>query len=263
MATGQIFLSTPFGHIMPYYFYLVSIIVGMNIALLLWFEQNMVISTVALTIWIAIWVASTAVFATVHYLTFKKAIDPQLMRIFSFFLFGLLFVFASPKAYSPLSYNLLFFLTLVLFILNGVFCSNQLFRATIIKKELGFANRENYVSKTKDDLLKIPNISEKDVDLLVYYLKSSLNAFVQGDLEKSFMDAFKIAFDNHGKSFEGIYTLPEDIARHQHYANIRDSLSHAKHTPKNKNEQQKEKIIRLEEMKKSLYMENLKISRDN
>ena len=124
-------------------------------------------------------------------------------------------------------------------------------------------NRENYVNKTKDDLLKIPNVLEKDVDLLIYYLRSSLDAFVQGDFEKNFMDAFKIAFDNHGKSFEGIYKLPENHTRQQHYADIRDCLAHAKHTPKDKNEQQKEKIVRLKEMKRKPIEGNTKDFDDN
>ena len=73
------------------------------------------------------------------------------------------------------------------------------------------------------------------------------------------MDAFKIAFDNHGKSFEGIYRLPENVERQQHYADLRDCLSHAKHTPKDKTEQQKERLKRIEETKKRLFKETLKI----
>jgi len=257
MFVGQLFLATPFGHLISYYFYLVSIVVGMGIALFLWFSQN----SHNFPIYVVVWALLTTAFAISHFLTSKKAGIPPFTGVFSFFLFVLLFVFSIPKNFSPSAYDLLFFLTLALFIINGIFCSNQLFRATVLKKELGFSNRESFVDKTKDELLGKPNVLESDVDLLVYYLKSSLDAFVQGDLERSFMDAFKIAFDNQGKPFEGIYRLPEDVGRQQHYADIRDCLSHAKHTPKDKDEQQKERLKRIKEVKKNLYKETLKLLR--
>jgi hypothetical protein len=99
--------------------------------------------------------------------------------------------------------------------------------------------------------------AEPDIDLLVYYLSSSLESFVYGDLDRSLMDAFKI-IDNKGTAFKTVYTLQLDEEQWKHLKNIRDSLSHA-HIRQNKKEEEKEMLQTLKELRKTLFQETLEV----
>ena len=259
MFLGQTLLIMPYGHFISYYFYLVSCVFGSGITLLLWFFQHALTSLSYIGIYFGFWASLVIIITLSHYFTCKRDGAPSLLGAFSIFFFGLLFVFGTSKTISQSVYDQLFFLTLALFVFTGVFGVNQLFRGAMLKKELKIINRETYPSQVKDELMKKTNACEGEVDLLAYYLKSALNSFVEGDYERSFMDAYKIVFDNKRKAFEHIYVLPENTERQQYFANIRDALSHAKHSIKGKKENDKERLDRIKESKKKLYKSTLEL----
>jgi hypothetical protein len=62
---------------------------------------------------------------------------------------------------------------------------------------------------------------------MMYYYDNSLHNFIVGNYEASFMDAYKIAFDNEGRAFKKIMVFPttEQSAK---YSEIRAKLVHAK-----------------------------------
>jgi hypothetical protein len=139
---------------------------------------------------------------------------------------------------------------------------NLTFRTLTVNKKLGVRDRNRYLRKTKDDLKKK---AEKDVhadiDLLIYYLSSSLDSFIDGDFERSFMDAYKIAFDNRRKAFKTIYVLPEDKEREKHFSEIRNLLSHAHLEKRKKSEEddETEDLQKLKDLKKKLFRETLEL----
>jgi hypothetical protein len=134
----------------------------------------------------------------------------------------------------------------------------------VLNRELKIRDRNEYLRKNKDDLLEkyTSADAEADIDLLMYYLSSSLDSFVYGDFDRSFMDAYKIIFDSRGTAFKTIYTLPENKDRRKHFTDIRDILSHACITEKKKGEKETEEkkyIQKLKELKKGLFRETLEL----
>ena len=133
-----------------------------------------------------------------------------------------------------------------------------------LNRKLGISDRNKYLRKTQDDLTKEFTSEDvhADIDLLIYYLSASMDSFVNGDFERSFVDAYKIAFDNNRKAFQTIYVLPEDKKRQKHFSDIRNMLSHAhlSHKDKKEDEEEKKKALqKLKELKKVLFKENLEL----
>jgi hypothetical protein len=131
----------------------------------------------------------------------------------------------------------------------------------VLNRKLGIRDRNNYLRKTKDDLFeKNTNVDARaDIDLLMYYLSSSLDSFVDGDFERRFMDAFKI-IDEKGTAFKTIYTLPISEDQWKRFKNIRNNLLHARITEDKKEEKENEKkeyLRKLKELKKGLFRDTL------
>ena len=80
----------------------------------------------------------------------------------------------------------------------------------------------------KEKLLKMFHDLETDVDLIIYYFNSSLERFIEGDFRSSFMDSYKIVFDNEGSPFAKIFVLPNLKEKLKSYSEIRAILVHAK-----------------------------------
>lgn len=260
MFLGQILLI--FQHGFSYPFYSSSFTATIWVSALIWFASHMLLSE-STDILIFFVVAGTliALPLIIHLLTKKRTATIQMIPIFSVFFFGLLIALSNPKTLPSESYDSLFFLTIVLFTLTSIFGLNIAYRTMMLRKELKISNRNQYLRKTKDDLLKkhTDKKAQADIDLLTYYLISSLDSFVYGDFERSYMDAFKI-IENRGTAFKTIYTLSMDEEKWKHLEDIRNNLSHARIREDKKDKtEDKEDLQKLRELKKGLFQETLDI----
>jgi hypothetical protein len=260
MFMGQVFLFTPFS--VSYFFYIFSCFSVIAISMLFWIAQHTPYEAIYVTIYGIAVGFLVAIPFVVHWLTRKRIGTIPMVPMFSVFFFGLLIVLSTSQTASNTTFDTLFLLTIVLFIITSIFGLNITFRTMVLNRELGISDRNKYLRKTKDDLLeKYTNAdTEADVDLLIYYLSSSLDSFVYGDFDRSFMDAYKIAFDSNGKAFKTIYILPENKERSDDFADIRHNLSHARITEKKKGKketEEKKDLQKLKELKKGLFRKTL------
>jgi len=259
MFLGQMLLLTPFSASYP--FYVFSCFSVTTISVLYWIARLLPYSDVSLVIYVAIVILLVAVPLGVHLFTRKRIGTGHMVPAFSIFFFGLLLTFGISQPIESSTQNSLFVLTIILFIITSILGLNLSFRTMILNRKLGIRDRNNYLRKTKDDLLKkyTDENVHADIDLLIYYLSSSVDSFVDGDFERSFMDSYKIAFDNQRKAFKTIYILPENKEREKHFSEIRNLLSHAHLSNKNKTEEEEEKkaLQKLKELKKGLFSETL------
>lgn len=254
---GQVLLLSPFGFSYPFYTF--SFAEAMFISVLIWLFSHVPFSELAVLIYFVVVAALIAVPLTMHWLTRKIILAIPMIPIFSIFFFGLLIVLSNAKTVSSVSYDLLFLLTIVLFILTSIFGLNITYRTMMLRRELRINDRNRYLRKTKEDLLKkYPKTdAHSDIDLLIYYFSSSLDSFVYGDFDRSYMDAFKI-IENRGTAFKTIYTLPMNEEQWKHLKDIRNNLSHARITEGKKEEEvDKEELQKLKELKKGLFRETL------
>jgi len=257
MLMGQVLLLSPFGFSYPFYTF--SFAEAMFISVLIWLFSHVPFSELAVLIYFVVVAALIAVPLTMHWLTRKIILAIPMIPIFSIFFFGLLIVLSNAKTVSSVSYDLLFLLTIVLFILTSIFGLNITYRTMMLRRELRINDRNRYLRKTKEDLLKkYPKTdAHSDIDLLIYYFSSSLDSFVYGDFDRSYMDAFKI-IENRGTAFKTIYTLPMNEEQWKHLKDIRNNLSHARITEGKKEEEvDKEELQKLKELKKGLFRETL------
>jgi hypothetical protein len=254
---GQVLLLGPFGFSHP--FYVFSFVEANFISLLIWLPNHISNSELGVPIYFGVAALLIAIPFAIHWVTKKKNGIFSLIPIFSIFLFGLLIILSNAQNVSITSFDMLFLLTVVLFALTSVLGMNMTYRTLMLNRELKIRDRNHYLRKTKEDLLgkyKAPD-AEPDIDLLLYYLSSSLESFVYGDLDRSFMDAFKI-IDNKGTAFKTIYTLQLDEKQWKHLKDIRDRLSHAR-IRQNKKEEEKEMLQTLKELRKTLFQETLEV----
>lgn len=259
MFIGQVLLLTPFGFSYP--IYTISFTEAIFVSLLIWFSSHVSSSELAVLTYFVVVTALIAIPLAIHWLTRKRIDVIPMIPIFSIFFFGLLIALSNAKTMPSTSYDSLFLSTIVLFILTSIFGLNMAYRTMMLNRELKISDRNQYLRKTKDDLMKkyTNTDAHADIDLLIYYLSSSLDSFVYGNFERSYMDAFKI-IDNQGKAFRTIYTLPMNEEQWKHLGDIRNKLSHARITEgKKERKEEKEDLQKLKELKKGLFRETLDI----
>jgi len=257
MFMGQVLLLSPFGFTYPFYTF--SFTEAIFISVLIWLSSHMPFSELAVLIFFVVVAALIAVPLTIHWLTKKRIGTIPMIPIFSIFFFGLLIALSNAETLPRTSYDSLFLLANVLFILTSIFGLNIAYRTMMLNRELKINDRNQYLRKTKDDLLKKHTSTDAhaDIDLLIYYLSSSLDSFVYGDFDRSYMDAFKI-IDNKGRAFKTIYTFLMKEEQWKHLKGIRNNLSHARIT-EGKKEETEEELQKLKEIKKKLFRETLGI----
>lgn len=251
---GQVLILTPYS--IAYPLYLVSSFGGTTISLLLW------LSRVAPSI--PIYLASVFVIVVIplaiHTYTRKKALSFPVLHFYSIFMFSLVIIFGFQGQLQVS--NSLFEVTLFLYMLVAIFALNTSFRTMVLSQELKIRDKTSFLVKAKEDLSKkfTSDDAQSEIDLLLYYLSSSLDSFIDGDFQRSFIDAFKIVFDNKREAFKNIYVLPENKEQYKHFAEIRDNLSHA-HIRNTKGEKSKEKqyVNKINKLQKELFEENLNL----
>jgi hypothetical protein len=202
----------------------------------------------------------------VHLFTRRRLGDFPMISTFSIFFFGLLLIFGLSQKIEGNTLDTFFGLTMLLFSITSIIGLNMSWRTLILNRELGIRDRQRFILKTKDELLK-KNANQdvrNDVDLLMYYLRSSLDSFVEGNFDDSFMDAYKIVFDSKGTAFKAIHVLPENKDRQKRFREIRNCLSHAhidERKTKETNEEKKKDLQKLKDTHKRLFQDNLDILR--
>jgi len=149
--------------------------------------------------------------------------------------------------------------TILLFVITSVLGLNNAYRTLILNKKLRINNRNTFLLKTKEGLkTKYKGEDEQaDIDLLTYYLSSSIDSFVYGDFDRSFMDAFKI-IDNQGTAFARIYVLKIGETEWKRLRDIRNNLSHAKISG-DKEDLEEGQLKALKDLKKNLFQETLNL----
>jgi hypothetical protein len=272
MFMGQVLLITPYSIAYPFYFF--SCFCVTSISTLFWLSRVMP----SIPIYLILVSILIVVPLALHLYTRRKNQTIPLLGAFSIFFFALLIIFGVSQTPTASSVDSIFYATLVLFVIISILGLNTTFRTMILNRKLKVSNARNYLRTTKEDLMKkfTSDDAHAEIDLLIYYLSSSFDSFIDGDFERSFMDAYKIAFDNRRKAFKTIYVLPEDKERDLRFSEIRDNLSHAhvreKTKPKNENkemtkkeatqkETEKEYLKKLKTAQKRLYFDTLDILR--
>jgi len=256
MFMGQVLLLTPFSIAYPFYFF--SCFCGTTISMLFWLARitpSIPVYLVSLSILIVVPLV-------VHLYTRTRIQTIPMLRMFSIFFFALLIIFGVSQTPTISNFDALFQVTIVLFVLISIFGLNLTFRTMVLNKELKIRDGNNYLRKAKEDLLEkfTSDDAHAEIDLLMYYLSSSIDSFIDGDFERSFMDAYKIAFDNKRKAFKTIYVLPEAKEQNGRFAEIRDNLSHAHVRERKKGKEEPEKkeyLKKLKEVKKKLFRDTL------
>jgi hypothetical protein len=259
MFAGQVLLITPFS--VTYPFYLASFFEAIYLSVFFWLSSHVPSFELSVLIFSIVVVALIAVPLTIHWLTKKILGTIPMIPVFSIFFFGLMITLSNAKTVSSSTYDTLFLLTVVLFILTSIFGMNMAYRTSRLNRELKISDRIGYLRKVKDALLKkytTPDV-HSDIDLLTYYLSSSLDSFAYGDFDRSYMDAFKI-IDNRGTAFKTIYTLPLNEEQWKHLSDIRNNLSHARISEGRKDEaEEKEMLRKLRKLRKELFRETLEL----
>jgi hypothetical protein len=134
------------------------------------------------------------------------------------------------------------------------------FRTVMLNRKLKIRTKNSYLRKTKENLLEKYTTADAhdDIGLVMYYLSSSIESFIDGDFERSFMDAFKI-IDEKGTAFKNICSCSLADDKWDYYSDIRNNLSHAriKEKKEKKKAEKKEQLKKLKEIKKRLFQDTL------
>lgn len=264
MLIGQMLLTTTLS--ITYVFYMFSCFSVQAISLLYWIARHVPFADVYLAMYglgAALLVSTPLV---VHLLTRRKLGDFPMIPTFSFFFVCLLLTLGLSQTIEGRALDTFFGVTMLLFSITSIIGLNMSWRTLILHRELGISDRAKFIRNTKDGILKrtLNEDTRNDVDLLVYYLRLSLDSFVEGNFDDSFMNAYKIAFDLNGKAFKAIYMLPENKDRQERFTEIRHRLSHARITErktKETREEMKKDLQKLKDARKRLFQDNLEILR--
>lgn len=263
MFMGQILLIVPFGY--SYLFYLFSYFMTIGISTVNWVPRHLAKNEFSsFIILIFILLVLTVVPYKIHLLTRERIGTIPMIPVFSLPLFLILIFLGNSSNPQSTIIDFAFLVATILFIFTSILGLNKLHRIVILKVKTGIGDRATFFTKITEDLLEKYPTAKDDVDLLIYYLSSSLDSFVNGDVERSFMDAYKIAFDSNRKAFKRIYVLPENKERQKHFSEIRNNLSHARiinKKTKRDNGEEKESLRELDAVKKRLFSETLDLLR--
>lgn len=257
MFAGQVFLLTSFSQV--YFLYIYSFIIAITISVLFWIAAQDFFSNYAYVIIVA---ALIGVPLLLHFITRERTGIVPIIPVYSIFFSALLIIISTSGLVSnnlaSANFGNLFLVTIVLFIITSIFGLNISYRSYKLNRALKISNRNRYLEIIKEQLKKryLDDDSQADIDLLTYYLSTSMESFINGDFKGSFMDAFKI-IDNKGTSFSRIYSPTIDGEEWKKLNNIRKYLSHAKIEDKNKDK--KGRLKDLSDVKKQLFKETLNI----
>jgi len=264
MLIGQMLLTTTLS--ITYVFYMFSCFSVQAISLLYWVARHVPITDVYLAVYGLGAASLVSIPLVVHLFTRKRLGDFPMIPTFSIFFVGLLLTLGLSQTVEGRTSDMFFGLTMLLFSITSIIGSNMSWRTLILHRELGISDRGKFIRNIKDEFLK--RISDEntrnDVDLLMHYLRLSLDSFVEGNFDDSFMNAYKIAFDLNGKAFEAIFVLPENKDRQKRFSEIRHRLSHARISEKKTKEpketkEEKKDLQKLKDAQKRLFQDNLDI----
>lgn len=261
MLIGQIFLVTSFGQ--AYFFYFYSFFLAITFSVLFWLASHLALdASYVLLLFIVIIAGLSIITLIIHVKTRKRVGTIPLIPVYSISFLGLILVLSTSgnnvNVITSASFSDLFILTIVLFIITSIFGLNIAYRTLIVNKKLKISNYKRYAINVKEELRAKykDKDSEADIDLLTYYLSSALEAFIYGDFDRGYMDAFKI-IDNKGTAFGRIYTPNISDSDCKRFNETRKYLSHAK--IKGENEVKTQRLADLREIKKGLFNETLDI----
>ncbi len=253
MFVGQALLLTDFS--LAYFFYGISFVIAIALSVLFWMASNSNFSNGPYLVIVGLLVG---VPFAIHWETRKRAGAVPLIPIYSIFFLGLLIILSTSGIVSTslvkTSLSAIFNVAIIIFVITSIFGLNISWRTLVLNKALKISNRKRYLEIIKEELKKRYTSKEalKDIDLLTYYLSSSLDAFVNGDFDRSYIDAFKV-IDDYGKAFKRIYPIGVGESELGRLSNIRNNLSHAKI----KGTENMEQTQALKEVKKDLFKDTL------
>lgn len=264
MLIGQMLLTTTLR--ITYVFYMFSCFSVQAISLLYWIARHVPFTDVYLAVYVLGAASLVSIPLVVHLFTRKRLGDFPLIPTFSIFFACLLLILGVSQAIEGSASDTFFGSTMLLFSLISIIGLNMSWRTLILHRELGISDRAKFIRNIKDEFLKRASNEDtrNDVDLLMYYLRLSLDSFIEGNFDDSFMNAYKIAFDLSGKAFKTIYMLPENTDRQERFSEIRHRLSHARISEKKAKETKEEKkkdLQKLKDTRKRLFQDNLEILR--
>ena len=241
MIAGQFAVFLPISW--AYYVYLVSFILSLAFVNLIWLLLRFP------SLFGIIYPISTFLFVIliffVHHKT-KETISSRVeLVVFSVFSFGLIIALSNWSAVPQLTSDFLYFGALFLFAVVSIFNLNTTYRTSLLNAELHVRDRISMFRDYKQKLQKKDKPS--DVHLILYYFKSTIDQFVQGDFENSFMNAYKIVFD---RAFDKLHKIQDVKVRRKPFKDVRNALAHAKVV---------KDVKKLREMKKQLCTTDIEI----
>lgn len=152
MFMGQVLLFTPFS--IAYLFYYFSCFLATTISVLYWIARQVPYADIYVAIYFVAVAILIAVPTALHLFTRKRIGTIPMVPMFSVFFFGLVIIFGVSQTATISNFDMLFQVTMVLFIITSIFGLNIAFRTMVLNRELRIRDRNNYLGKVKDDLLK-------------------------------------------------------------------------------------------------------------
>jgi len=239
MIAGQLLVGYQYSFTYPLYFLSCSLSVA--VALFFWTAIR------GISVFYLLIIPYLAIVIIVHLMIRERQVMFDNSSTFSIILFALMFVLSSGSL-SQSAIDTFFGASIVLFSLVAIPLLNTAYRTAILNRELKIRNIDDYIENSRKKLLAKFSAKSEDVEMLLYYTEHALNSFIEGYFEESFMEAYKIVFDDQREAFKEIYILPK-TSEGAKFSEIRAKLAHAKGRKSNLKE--------VKENKKKLYKNTL------
>ncbi len=239
IIAGQLLVGYQYSFTYPLYF--LSCTLSVAVPLFFWTAIR------GLGVFYLLIIPYLAMVVAVHLKTRERQVMFYSSSTFSIVLFALMFVLSSGSL-SQSAIDTFFGAAIVLFSLVSIPLLNTAYRTAILNRELKIRNIDDYLEDSRKKLLNKFTSKAEDVEMLLYYADHALNSFIEGDFETSFIEAYKIVFDNQGEAFKEIYVLPKPNEGSK-FSEVRAKLAHAKGRNSN--------LKKVKENKKKLYKNTL------
>ena len=112
--------------------------------------------------------------------------------------------------------------------------TNMTYRVKVLNQDWEISNRIKLLEKYDEQLKKIStNYAEDErekIKSIQFFLEHSVNDFISGDFETSYLNSFKILFDQRGGNYvyRNIYQIERFYDLRGNFATIRNNLVHSR-----------------------------------
>lgn len=139
-----------------------------------------------------------------------------------------------PQNAPQHSVDFFFFYGLGIFVFVSVQITNMTYRVKVLDEDWEISNRIKLLEKYDEQLKKISTKYAEDerekIKAIQFFLEHSVNDFISGDFETSYLNSFKILFDQQGGNYvyRNIYQIERFYDLRGNFATIRNNLVHSR-----------------------------------